>query len=101
MLPSSIEVYSKAAAPVEEAQLRTGGWGCRNARRGNIYIMVTLILILLHILLLPLYVYLTWHHKYWSKRGLITAKPLTLLGTYPGLLTRKSNLVVEVQNIYK
>lgn len=91
----------KAKALAEASQLNTGGWGCRNTRRGNIYIMIALTLMLLHILLLPLYIYLTWHHKYWSKRGLITAKPLTLLGTYPGLLTRKSNLVVEVQHIYK
>ncbi|XP_030079183.1 probable cytochrome P450 309a2 [Drosophila hydei] len=90
----------KAKALAEASQLNTGGWGCRNTRRGNIYIMIALTLMLLHILLLPLYIYLTWHHKYWSKRGLITAKPLTLLGTYPGLLTRKRNLVVEVQHIY-
>ncbi|EDV30596.2 uncharacterized protein Dana_GF20599 [Drosophila ananassae] len=50
--------------------------------------------------MLPIYLYLTWNHKYWSKRGLTTARPLTVLGTYPGLLTRKSNLVIDIQKIY-
>ncbi|XP_037710537.1 probable cytochrome P450 309a2 [Drosophila subpulchrella] len=77
-----------------------GGGSCRNKERGNMYILVSLALILLHLLVLPIYLYLTWHHKYWRKRGLITARPLTLLGTYPGLLTRKSNLVEDVQKIY-
>ncbi|KAH8238654.1 hypothetical protein KR038_000843, partial [Drosophila bunnanda] len=59
-------------------------------------------LILVTLLLIPLgiYLYLTWHHNYWSNRGLITARPLGVLGTYPGLLTRKSNLVTDVQKIY-
>ncbi|KAH8282645.1 hypothetical protein KR054_008984 [Drosophila jambulina] len=59
-------------------------------------------LILVTLLLIPLgiYLYLTWHHNYWRKRGLITARPLGVLGTYPGLLTRKSNLVTDVQKIY-
>jgi len=78
-----------------------GGGSCRNKERGNMYILVSLALILLHLLVLPIYLYLTWHHKYWRKRGLITARPLTLLGTYPGLLTRKSNLVEDVQKIYE
>ncbi|KAM8716943.1 hypothetical protein ACLKA7_003759 [Drosophila subpalustris] len=81
-------------------QYRSGGWGCRNTERGNMYLMITVLLLLLHVLLLPLYLYLTWHHRYWRSRGLITAKPLTLLGTYPGLLTRKSNLVEDVQHVY-
>lgn len=82
------------------SQYKTGGWGCRNIERGNMYLTITVLLILVHVLLLPLYFYLTWHHRYWQKRGLITAKPLTLLGTYPGLLTRKSNLVEDVQRVY-
>lgn len=60
-------------------------------------ILVTLVLILG----LSIYLYLTWHHNYWRKRGLITARPLNVLGTYPGLLTRKSNLVTDVQKIYE
>ncbi|XP_033236937.1 probable cytochrome P450 309a2 isoform X1 [Drosophila pseudoobscura] len=70
------------------------------ADRGNMYILVTLGLIVVHLLLLPLYVYLTWHHRFWRKRGLVTARPLTMLGTYPGLLTRTSNLVEDVQKVY-
>ncbi|XP_060666378.1 probable cytochrome P450 309a2 [Drosophila nasuta] len=81
-------------------QYKIGGWGCRNIERGNMYLMITVLLLLLHLLLLPVYLYLTWHHRYWQRRGLITAKPLTLLGTYPGLLTRKSNLVEDIQPIY-
>ncbi|XP_017026116.1 probable cytochrome P450 309a2 [Drosophila kikkawai] len=59
-------------------------------------------LVLVSLFLIPLgtYLYLTWHHNYWRKRGLITARPLGVLGTYPGLLTRKSNLVTDVQKIY-
>ncbi|XP_020809209.1 probable cytochrome P450 309a2 [Drosophila serrata] len=59
-------------------------------------------LILVTLLSIPLgiYLYLTWHHNYWRRRGLITARPLSVLGTYPGLLTRKSNLVTDVQKIY-
>ncbi|XP_017099461.2 probable cytochrome P450 309a2 [Drosophila bipectinata] len=64
------------------------------------YILLALFLVILHLLVLLVYLYLTWHHKYWSKRGLTTAQPLTVLGTYPGLLTRKSNLVIDIQKIY-
>ncbi|XP_017843106.2 probable cytochrome P450 309a2 [Drosophila busckii] len=77
-----------------------GAWGCGNNYRGNMYITITLWLLLLHLLVLPIYLYLTWHHRYWRKRGLVTAKPITLLGSYPGLLTRRSNLVEDVQPIY-
>ncbi|EDW03894.1 probable cytochrome P450 309a2 [Drosophila grimshawi] len=98
MLPANRDLQLKLTSPSD--QLNTGGWGCRNIKRGNMYLLVTVILVVLHILLLPLYLYLTWHHKYWRRRGLITAQPLTLLGTYPGLLTRKSNLVMDVQRVY-
>ncbi|KAH8377096.1 hypothetical protein KR093_003426, partial [Drosophila rubida] len=81
-------------------QYKIGGWGCRNIDRGNMYLMLMVLVLVLHLLLLPVYLYLTWHHRYWQRRGLITAKPLTVLGTYPGLLTRRSNLVLEVQRIY-
>ncbi|KAH8412475.1 hypothetical protein KR009_002479 [Drosophila setifemur] len=76
------------------------GRACHGKKRGNMYILVTLFLLLVHLLVLPVYLYLTWHHRYWRKRGVVTARPLTLLGTYPGLLTRKSNLVHDVQKIY-
>ncbi|KAH8271921.1 hypothetical protein KR044_010984, partial [Drosophila immigrans] len=85
---------------ISSSQYKTGGWGCRNIDRGNMYLTIAFLLLLLHLLLLPVYLYLTWHHRYWQRRGLITAKPLTLLGTYPGLLTRQSNLVEDVQRIY-
>ncbi|EDW75600.1 uncharacterized protein Dwil_GK23731 [Drosophila willistoni] len=62
--------------------------------------LLTLGLVALHLIVLPIYLYLTWHHNYWRKRGLVTVKPLTILGTYPGLLTRKSNLVHDVQRVY-
>ncbi|KAH8267440.1 hypothetical protein KR018_002352, partial [Drosophila ironensis] len=74
---------------------------CSHTDRDNMYFLATLLLVLLHLLILPVYLYLTWHHNYWRKRGVITARPLTLLGTYPGLLTRKSNLVHDVQKIYE
>ncbi|XP_064546766.1 probable cytochrome P450 309a2 [Drosophila montana] len=100
MLPAKNDFESNVHLHSHSNQLKTGGWGCRNTKRGNMYILITLILVLLHLLLLPVYLYLTWHHKYWRKRGLLTAKPLTLLGTYPGLLTRKRNLVQDVQSVY-
>ncbi|KAH8249497.1 hypothetical protein KR032_010009 [Drosophila birchii] len=59
-----------------------------------------LILVTLFLIPLGIYLYLIWHHNYWHRRGLITARPLGVLGTYPGLLTRKSNLVTDVQKIY-
>lgn len=77
------------------------GVSCYSADLGNMYILLSLFLVILHLLVLPIYLYLTWNHKYWSKRGLTTARPLTVLGTYPGLLTRKSNLVIDIQKIYE
>ncbi|XP_033157595.1 probable cytochrome P450 309a2 [Drosophila mauritiana] len=96
MLP---ERFSFDFRPIDQYWTRARGT-CSNTERGNMYILASLALILLHLLVLPIYLYLTWHHKYWRKRGLVTARPLTLLGTYPGLLTRRSNLVLDVQKIY-
>ncbi|XP_039226488.1 probable cytochrome P450 309a2 [Drosophila yakuba] len=93
------ERFSFGLHPIDHYWSRARG-ACSNTERGNMYILVSLVLILLHLLVLPIYLYLTWHHTYWRKRGLVTARPLTLLGTYPGLLTRKSNLVLDVQKIY-
>ncbi|XP_030383946.1 probable cytochrome P450 309a2 [Scaptodrosophila lebanonensis] len=65
--------------------------------------MLTLIALLLgalHVAFFGVYLYLTWHHRYWQKRGLLTAQPLTLLGTYPGILTRSRNLVEDIQQVY-
>lgn len=89
--------------PVSELsdQSHSGGWGCRNVKRGNMYLLITVLVLLLHLLLVSVYLYLTWHHKYWQRRGLLTAKPLSLIGSYPGLLTRKSNLVQDVQKVYE
>ncbi|XP_022214841.2 probable cytochrome P450 309a2 [Drosophila obscura] len=84
---------------VDQYQPRVRG-ACKYTDRGSMYIIVALGLIVVHLMLLPIYVYLTWHHRYWRKRGLVTARPLTLLGTYPGLLTRQSNLVEDVQKVY-
>lgn len=82
-------------------QSNSAGWGCRNVKRDNMYLLVTVLILLLQLLLVPVYLYLTWHHKYWNRRGLLTAKPLSLIGSYPGLLTRKSNLVQDVQKVYE
>lgn len=55
-----------------------------------------------HVAFALVYVYLTWHHKYWDKRGVYTAKPLTILGTYPGILVNKSrSLILDVQEVYE
>lgn len=94
------ERFSFDFRPIDQYWTRAKG-ACSNTKRGNMYILASLALILLHLLVLPIYLYLTWHHKYWRNRGLVTARPLTLLGTYPGLLTRKSNLVFDVQKIYE
>ncbi|XP_034667158.1 probable cytochrome P450 309a2 [Drosophila subobscura] len=92
-------MQSEGLHRVNQYQPRVRG-DCKYTDRGNMYIIVTLGLIVVHLLLLPIDVYLTWHHKYWRKRGLVTARPLTLLGTYPGLLTRQRNLVEDLQKVY-
>ncbi|XP_017841576.2 probable cytochrome P450 309a1 [Drosophila busckii] len=45
-------------------------------------------------------VYLTWYHGYWRKRGLVTAQPLTLLGSYPGLFGGGSSFIEDLSKIY-
>ncbi|XP_034098477.1 probable cytochrome P450 309a1 [Drosophila albomicans] len=61
---------------------------------------VAFLLAFVHIAFAVVYLYLTWHHKYWDKRGLVTAKPLTLLGSYPGLFGGTSNFIKDLSRIY-
>ncbi|KAH8393147.1 hypothetical protein KR200_008991 [Drosophila serrata] len=62
---------------------------------------VALVLGFVHIAFALVFLYLTWYHRYWDKRGVFTAKPLTLLGTYPGILVNKSrSLILDVQEVY-
>ncbi|XP_052853299.1 probable cytochrome P450 309a1 [Drosophila gunungcola] len=63
--------------------------------------IVGLCLTFVHVAFVAIYFYLTWYHKYWDKRGAITAEPLTILGTYPGILVNKSrSLILDVQDVY-
>lgn len=59
------------------------------------------IVFLLHIILLPLYLYLTWNFNYWQKRGLHNALPLTLFGSFPSILTQNRNLLYEIDRLYR
>jgi len=64
--------------------------------------LVGLFLTFVHVAFAGMYFYLTWYHKYWKKRGVVTAEPLTILGTYPGILVNKSrSLILDVQEVYK
>ncbi|XP_030384203.1 probable cytochrome P450 309a1 [Scaptodrosophila lebanonensis] len=62
--------------------------------------LIALLLGVLHVAFFGVYLYLTWHHRYWQKRGLITARPVTLLGTYVGLFTGGRSFMHEVQDVY-
>ncbi|XP_068143627.1 probable cytochrome P450 309a1 [Drosophila tropicalis] len=63
--------------------------------------VIGLVLGFVHIAFAIVYLYLTWHHNYWKKRGMVTAKPFTILGTYPGVLGwGKRGLVLDVQEVY-
>ncbi|XP_016945806.3 probable cytochrome P450 309a1 [Drosophila suzukii] len=63
--------------------------------------LVGLFLTFVHVSFAGIYFYLTWYHKYWQKRGVVTAEPLTILGTYPGILVNKSrSLILDVQDVY-
>ncbi|KAH8267435.1 hypothetical protein KR018_002343 [Drosophila ironensis] len=62
---------------------------------------VALVLASIHVAFALVYFYLTWYHKYWEKRGVITAQPMTILGTYPGVLINKTrSLILDVQEVY-
>ncbi|XP_016956926.1 probable cytochrome P450 309a1 [Drosophila biarmipes] len=63
--------------------------------------LVALFLTFVHVSFAGIYFYLTWYHKYWEKRGVVTAEPLTILGTYPGILVNKSrSFILDVQDVY-
>ncbi|EDW64134.1 probable cytochrome P450 309a1 [Drosophila virilis] len=62
--------------------------------------LIALLLGFVHIAFSLVYFYLTWYHGYWDKRGLVTAKPLTLLGSYPGLFGGPSNFIGDLGKIY-
>ncbi|XP_011187413.2 probable cytochrome P450 309a2 [Zeugodacus cucurbitae] len=59
------------------------------------------IIIILHLILLPIYLYLTWNFNYWRKRGLHNALPLTILGSFPSIITRNRNLLYEIDRLYR
>ncbi|KAH8241466.1 hypothetical protein KR026_004387 [Drosophila bipectinata] len=62
---------------------------------------VAVLLAFIHVFFAVVYIYLTWYHKYWEKRGVLTAEPLTILGTYPGILVNKSrSFILDVQDVY-
>ncbi|XP_017489127.1 PREDICTED: probable cytochrome P450 309a2, partial [Rhagoletis zephyria] len=58
------------------------------------------LILLLHIVLLPTYFYLSWKFNFWRNRGLRTALPLTIFGSFPSILTRNRNLIYEIDAIY-
>ena len=48
-----------------------------------------------------LYLYLTWHYDYWTKRGVPGPKPLPLLGNLKNDILRQRNVAYDVQDIYR
>ncbi|KAH8349260.1 hypothetical protein KR067_008758 [Drosophila pandora] len=62
---------------------------------------VALLVAFIHFFFAVVYFYLTWSHKYWEKRGVLSAKPLSIFGTYPGILVNKSrSFILDVQDVY-
>lgn len=55
------------------------------------------------VLLLALYIYLTWNFNYWKKRGVAGPKPRPYLGTYPKSSTyqKNTNFLLEADEIYR
>ncbi|XP_058055812.1 uncharacterized protein LOC131207219 [Anopheles bellator] len=47
-----------------------------------------------------IYVYLTWYHSYWTKRGVPGPTPVLLLGNFPSFILRNRPFVEEFQAIY-
>ncbi|EDW03895.1 probable cytochrome P450 309a1 [Drosophila grimshawi] len=64
------------------------------------WILIVVLVGFVHVAFAAVYLYLTWYHKYWTKRGLVTAKPLTLLGSYPGLFGGGSSFIADLGTIY-
>ncbi|KAH8271925.1 hypothetical protein KR044_010987 [Drosophila immigrans] len=62
--------------------------------------LVALLVAFVHIAFAAVFLYLTWHHKYWDKRGVVTAKPLSLLGSYPGLFGGGTTFIADLSKIY-
>ncbi|KAH8377097.1 hypothetical protein KR093_003425 [Drosophila rubida] len=62
--------------------------------------LVALLLAFVHVAFAAGYLYLIWYHKYWDKRGVYTAKPLTLFGSYPGLFHGATNFIGDMSKIY-
>ncbi|XP_061401241.1 probable cytochrome P450 28d1 [Musca vetustissima] len=48
-----------------------------------------------------IYVYLTWNFDHWRKRGVPGPIPQVLLGTFPGTVLGKRNLIYDLDNIYR
>lgn len=63
--------------------------------------LIGVLLGIVHVAFAGVYLYLTWFHSYWTKRGLVTAQPLTLLGSYPGLFGGGSSFIEDIGKIYK
>ncbi|XP_052863532.1 uncharacterized protein LOC128270166 [Anopheles cruzii] len=47
-----------------------------------------------------IYVYLTWYHSYWTKRGVPGPTPMLLLGNFPSFILRNRPFTEEFQEIY-
>jgi cytochrome P450 family 28 len=62
--------------------------------------MIFFVLLIVLVIVL-VYVYLTWNFDYWFKRGVPAPKAKVLLGDLPNGLTRKENVVYDIEKIYK
>lgn len=52
-------------------------------------------------LIAVLYLYLTWHFDYWTKRGIPGPNPLPFYGSFKSTVTGKQNLTYGMDDIYK
>ncbi|XP_017856651.1 PREDICTED: probable cytochrome P450 309a1 [Drosophila arizonae] len=71
-----------------------------NERAAVMWTLIGVLLGIVHVAFAAVYLYLTWFHSYWTKRGLVTAQPLTLLGSYPGLFGGGSSFIEDIGKIY-
>lgn len=47
------------------------------------------------------YVYLTWNFNYWKDRGVLGPKPIPVIGSFPGVFSRKRSAAYEINDVYK
>lgn len=63
---------------------------------------VVLLVAFIHFSFAVVYFYLTWFHKYWENRGVLSVKPLTIFGTYPGILfNKRRSFILDIQDVYE